>query len=103
MSKHFWCLNEDKTEVLLIGSMSAHRKVNILYIEIGIERSNPAHEAKNIGFIFDHVMNRKKHINVTYKAAWHHLRNIGKTRHYLNRKSTEQLVHAFISYKLDIL
>jgi hypothetical protein len=101
MSQNFLCLNEDKTEFLLIGSKSAHKKVNIPYIEIGNERISPAQDAKNIGFVFDHVMNCKKHINVICKAAWHQLRNIGKIRQYLNRKSTEQLVHSFVSSKLD--
>ena len=51
-SKTFLCLNEHKTEVVLIGSMSAHKKVNIPYIEIGSERISPAQEVKSIGFIF---------------------------------------------------
>ena len=41
-------------------------------------------------------------MNVTCKAALNHLRNIGEIRHYLNRKSTEQLVHAIVLSKLDI-
>ena len=91
------CFSEENTEVLLIGSKSAHKKVNIAYIEIGIERIIPAQEVKNIGFIFDHAMTCKKHINVTCKAPWHNLRNTGKIRDYLSRKSTEQLVLALLT------
>ena len=69
MSTNFLGLNDDKREVLLIGSKSTHKKVNILYIEIGSERIRLVQKAKNISFIFDHVMNCKKHINVTCKAA----------------------------------
>ena len=52
MTKTFLCLNEDKTEVLLIGSKSANKKVNIPYIEIGSERISPAQEAKKHWFYF---------------------------------------------------
>ena len=46
ISKKFLCLNEEKTEVLLIGSKSTHKKVNIPYLQIGSERISPVQEAK---------------------------------------------------------
>jgi hypothetical protein len=58
--------------------------------------------AKNIGFIFDHIMDSHKQISLTCKSAWYQLRNIGKLRQYLDKSSTEQLVHSFVSSKLDI-
>jgi hypothetical protein len=35
------------------------------------------------------------------KSAWYHLRTIGRIRKYLDKKSTEQLIHAFVTSKLD--
>ena len=46
-------------------------------------------------------MNLKKQIGETCKVAWLHLRNIGKRRKYLAKESTEKLVHAFITSKID--
>ena len=46
MYKIILCLNKDNTGVLLIGLKSAHKKVNVQYIEIGSERISPAQEAK---------------------------------------------------------
>ena len=47
-------------------------------------------------------MNLKKQIGETCKAAWLHLRNIGKIRKYLDKESTEKLVYAFISSKTNV-
>ena len=96
------CLNDDKTEVLVIGSKSAHQKLNIPFITIGDQNIVPSNTAKNIGFIFDHVMDCKKQVNAICKTAWFHLRSIGKIRQYLDKKATEQLIHAFLSSKSDI-
>lgn len=101
MAKNFLCLNDDKTEVLVIASKTAHDKLNIPHIKIGSENIIPALSAKNIGFIFDHVLDCNKQINAICKSAWYHLRTIGKIREYLDNKSTEQLIHAFITSKLD--
>jgi hypothetical protein len=102
MAKNFLCLNEDKTEVLLIASKSIHQKLHIPHITFGNEKIPPSKDAKNIGFIFDHIMDCKKQVNSTCKSGWHHLRNIGRIRHYLDMQSTERLVHAFITSRLDI-
>ena len=102
MSNNFLCLNEDKTEVLLIASKAAHEKLNLPHVAIGNETIVPAQHARNIGFIFDNIMDSKKQISATCKSAWFNLRKIGKIRQYLDRKATEQLVHAFITSKLDL-
>ena len=41
-------------------------------------------------------MNLKKQIGEICKAAWPHLRNIGKIMKYLDKESTENLVNALI-------
>ena len=102
MSENFLCLNDDKTEVILLGSKAAHQKLSIPHINVGNDNITPAKDARNIGYIFDHVMNCKKQVSSTCKAAWYHLRNVGRVREFLDKKSTEQLIHAFVSSKLDI-
>ena len=102
MSQNFLCLNDNKTEVLLVGSKHAHSKLKIPFINIGNEHIIPSVDARNIGFIFDNVMNCHKQVQATCKAAWFHLRNIGRIRKYIDKSATERLVHAFITSKLDI-
>ena len=72
------------------------------HITIGNEKVTPTTEAKNIGYIFDHLMDAKTQISQICKSGWFHLRNIGKIRPYLDTKATETLVHAYITSKLDI-
>ena len=101
MLQNFLCLNEDKTEVLLIASKSDHDKLDIPHINIGNEKISPAKQARNIGFVFDALMNCQSQINHVCKTGWYQLRKIGKLRPYLDRKATESLVHSFITSRID--
>jgi hypothetical protein len=50
----------------------------------------------------DSTMTLVPHISSIIKAASFQLRNLGKIRRYLSPQATEQLVHAFISSRLDM-
>ena len=52
------------------------------------------------GGIMDTHASMEAHVNNGSRAAYNHLYNIGRIRCYLNQ-SAEQLVHAFITSKLD--
>ena len=41
------------------------------------------------------------HVNNVSRTAYYHLYNIGRIRCYLSQSAAEQLVHAFITSKLD--
>lgn len=101
MSSNFLCLNEDKTEVLLIASKSNHQKLNIPTVPIGESNIEVAQQAKNIGFIFDSVMDGKAQLSQICKSGWFHLSRIGRIRCYLDQKATESLVHSFITSRID--
>ena len=70
MTRNFLCLNEDKTEVLVLGSDYYLPKLSIPTVSIGNEQIVPAKSARNIGFYFHSTMNLKKQIGETCKAAW---------------------------------
>ena len=57
--------------------------------------------ARNIGVIFDNHFHFNAHIASTCKSSFCHLRNISYIRKCLSSNSTEILVHAFVSSKLD--
>ena len=42
------------------------------------------------------------HISSVKKSASFQLRNLGKIRRYLSPQATEQLIHAFVSSRLDM-
>ena len=63
--------------------------------------NNPFHSARNISAIFDSTMSMLSHVNLVCKSAFYHLRYISLIRKFLSSKTTEILVHALASPKLD--
>ena len=57
--------------------------------------------ARNIGVMFNDVMNREHQVQNICKVAFFHTRNLSKIRKCLTQKDTETLVHAFVTSKLD--
>ena len=91
MTKNFLCLNKNKTEVLVLGSEYYLRKLSLPTVANGNEQIVPAKIGRNIGFYFNSTMNLKKQVGETCKAAWLHLRTIGKIRIYMVKESREKL------------
>ena len=71
-----------------MASHASHKKLHIPHIKIGNEMIAIGNEVKNIGFIFDSVMNSKKQVNQICKGAWFHLCWIAQLNTYLDEKST---------------
>ena len=57
--------------------------------------------ARNIVAIYNSTMSMLPHVNSVCKSAFYHLFNISRIRKFLSSKTTEVLVHAFVSSKLD--
>jgi hypothetical protein len=64
-----------------------------------ISASVPA--ARNLGVVFDEAMNMNKQIDSLCSSAYYHVSNIGRIRHLLSAEVAEQLVHAFVTARLD--
>ncbi|PIK38248.1 hypothetical protein BSL78_24925 [Apostichopus japonicus] len=94
-------MNDSKTEVLLISSKHLARKIECPSIIIGDHQVEPSDVAKSIGVIMDKHASMEDHITSVCRSAQYHLYNIGRIRKYLTREATEQLIHAFITSKLD--
>ena len=98
MSKNLLKLNDDKTEVLLVGPKS---KRNTVLSHLG----NLAHQLKpkvtSLGVILDSELSFKPHISKVTQTAYFHLRNIAKVCPFLMKQDAEKLMHAFITSRLD--
>ena len=102
MASNYLKLNDDKTEVLVIGSChDIKSKVKPFKIKIGDHEIEPTHEARNIGVVFDANLSMAPHVSKMSKSLWYHLYNISKIRQFLDRKSVESLVHALLTSKMD--
>ena len=101
MKSNFLKLNDDKTEFLLFGSHQHLSKINTTNICIGNSTIASACQARNLGAIFDSHMTMKSHISNVIRCSALQLRNISRIRKYLSRDATEQIIHSFVTSRLD--
>lgn len=57
--------------------------------------------ARNIGVTMDDKINFEKQVASICKSSFYHIRNIACIRRFLSEESTEALVHAFVTCRLD--
>jgi len=57
--------------------------------------------ARDLGVTLDQCLTMSTHVSNLCKSASFALKRIGNIRQYLDQPSTEKLVHAFVSSKLD--
>ena len=93
-------LNQDKTELLVISSKYRFMP-NLDFVQVGVERIEPKSTVCNLGVVMDRFFKSDHHITAICKTSQYHLSNIARIRKYLDEASTETLVHAFVSSKLD--
>ena len=98
MGNNFLKLNENKTEILLIGPA---QKRDMILKNLGKLGPLVKPEVTSLGVILDSDLNFKSQINKVTKISFFHLRNIARVRPFLNQKDAEKLVHAFVSSRID--
>lgn len=98
MSNNSLQLNENKTEVLLLGPAATNNSVKT---QLGFLSNNLHNHAKNLGVYFDPLFQFDKHINAVVKSSFFQLRSVAKVKHFLSRKDLEVVIHALISSRLD--
>lgn len=94
-------MNDDKTEFLVLCSPYFLPTFKDLTITIGDSVIKAAGSARNLGVMFDSHLNMKKHVSSVCRSAFAQLRKIGSIRKFLTDESTAQLIHAFITSRLD--
>jgi len=95
-------LNENKTEIIHIQSKFSRNITNLPQVVVSGVAIDPKNNARNLGVIFDDNLLLQKQINSVCSSAYLALYSIGKIRRYLDLQTTEKLVHAFISSRLDL-
>ena len=93
-------VNQDKTELVFISSKFRSRP-SLEFIQVGDEKIQPKSSARNLGVIIDQCLDLTDHVEKICVSCHYHLRNIANIRRYLSEETSEILVHAFISSKLD--
>jgi len=102
ITSNYLKLNNDKTEVLVIGSSyNLKKKVKPFKIQIGNHDIIPSLKARNIGVEFETTLSMAPHVANCAKSLWYHLYNISRIKQYLDQKAMKTLVHALITSKMD--
>ena len=97
---NYFKLNEDKTEVLHIKSRF-RKPTDLSNIQIGDSTVESTSCAQNLGVQFEDNLSMEKHVNNVCRAASFALHKLGQIRKYLDKHTTEKLVHAFVTCSLD--
>ena len=93
-------LNKVKTKLFYLFSKS-NPPQSLPPLHFGTDVIKPSSNARNIGDIFDTTMSMLPHANNVCKSAFYHRRTISRIRKYLLTQTTDILIQAFVTSKLD--
>ena len=85
-------VNEDKTEVMPIGTRQQLSKVNIDHLTVGDSSVTTVNKARNLGVWLDSQLNFNVHIAKTCSLSFGSLYKIRRIRKYLTYKSAQSLI-----------
>ena len=101
MCHHKLKVNNDKIEFLIISTKNKGKKIGDIAFHIGAAEIPAAESARNLGVMMDSVMNMDAQLTAVCKAGYYQLHNIGAIRRYLTTDVTAQLIHVFVTSRLD--
>ena len=78
------------------------QKVNVPHVIIGESTITPSAKIRNLGAILDSIMSSSAQVSNIVRTGSYQIRNIGRIRKYLNQNATEQIVHSFVTSRLDM-
>jgi hypothetical protein len=103
MATNYLKLNENKTEITILGSPQVLKWIGFKSVEFGNTIINTSKSVSNIGATIDSSLSMNEHINKLCRTCYMHIRNIWRIRENLDKHSTKLLVHALIISRLDNL
>ena len=101
MKSNMLILNDEKTEVLHFSSRFKKERNVLDSFRIGDAEIIPTNTARNLGVMFDSDGFMTSHVNNVCRSAYFALYRIGKIRFLIDAQTTEKLVHAFVTSRLD--
>jgi len=93
--------NNDKLEVLLVGTRQQLAKVDFDSVTIDGLEIKISDQVRNLGIIFDRELSMCAQVDSLCKSAFLQLRDLRAIRKSLNKKATLTATHAFITSRLD--
>ena len=102
MTNNLLKLNDDKTELIVITSKDdVARSLNVS-VNVGGHTIIPSKDpTRNLGVLFDSTCCLDTHVSKLSKSINFNLYSIGKIRKYLDKSTTEKMIHASVTSRLD--
>ena len=94
-------LNDDKTEVIFLGTQHRLQDIHSTGIKIGDISISPSEKVRNLGVIFDKNLSMDEQVKSICKSGFYHVKNLWRISKFLNDEQTNIAAHAFITSKLD--
>ena len=94
-------MNNDKTEIMVCGTIAKRKQVNVDNVNIGNESIAFSSEVKDLGVYIDSNISFNKHVSFLRKSCYFELRKISNIRPFITKKSAKQLAVSLILSKLD--
>ena len=92
--------NDSKTEVMFFASRFVPTE-SLQTVNIGSSPVTPKSDVRNLGVMLDNGLCMTKHVSNVCRSAAMAIYKIGQIRKYLDLKTTERLIHAFVTSRLD--
>ena len=94
-------MNDDNTDVLLIGSRHNHRKTFTSSLCINDHSISFSEKARNLGVYVDPTLSFETHINNLCKTLYLQLRRLSQIRPFLTTEAANKLAVSFILSRID--
>ena len=94
-------LNDEKTEVIFLGTKVKLNQVKSTDITVGGSKISPTDKVKNLGIVFDKNLTMDHQVIAICKSGFYHVKNLRKIRKFLNAEHANIAAHAFVTSKLD--
>ena len=93
--------NATKTEIIVMCAPHIKIKLYMPHIKLGDTVVPVSTVAKNIGVFFDDALSMNNQVQHICRVAYFHIHCIGKIRNLLDRKTTEIMIHTYVTSRLD--
>ena len=94
-------MNCDKTEIMLCGTNSKLKNIDVDSVVICNDLISFSNNVKNLGFFIDQNFNLNLHVSNLRKKCYFEIRKISHLRPFIDEKSTIQLIISLVISKLD--
>ena len=94
-------LNDDKTELIVLGTRQQLKKVGDVTIMISNDTILAVPSVRNLGIHFDKELKWVVHINNLTSNLYYILRKVAHVQHLLNEEATKTMIQALVLSKID--